>query len=216
MPPQTAVQLDLITLPDTCRLSFSRPEGRASPAVTGLEISDGIDYEEWLGIGQKINRITGSLMFIVGDWLAYGIKNYMHSMWSGKVPTELYRRIAAETGLSESSLRNAKYVCSHMTAEARGGITFNHALEIVSRATPESYGEWIARVTNEGLSVKVLRETLKKSRATHKPEPMDQGMTTLLERVRQLRRDIGADRKKITPTLRDALRKELMAILAEI
>lgn len=194
---------ELIPLPSSCAVSR-----------LGLTLSAGLTREEWLSIGTKLGEVAGSTPWLLGDFFAYGDQFFSDAKGAKRIPDGLYAKLAEEIGMSPGTLQNAKYVCLAVPiSRRREKLTFSHAQEIVGRAEPKDFDTLIDFVVTSGITVKALRERLRKATAAHTDEPNDKGTTSFLETTRQFVRDYQAAADgKFTP----AYRKELMKILAPV
>ena len=179
----------------------------------GLSIPENFAYDEWVALGTRLSRASASAMWLLGDWLAYGQQHYQKTQWGNKVPDVLYERLSQETGYSVQTLMNAKSVCARLPRSGRPeGLTYNHAEQIVFYAPSEKWSVWINRTLEEGLTVKKLRETLRRAKAVHRSETADEGTNSFLEKTRQFVRDFQSEAPRLSP----ALRKEIAKILAPV
>lgn len=168
-------------------------------------------------IGSRLKELNGSVMWLLGDWLAYGHANYAKEQWGGRSPTGLYEQLSLETGYSISTLKNAKYLCSNLdSSRRRDNLTFSHALEIVSMAPKEEVTEWIDKVTTEPVTVKKLREQLRRAQSDHRRESNDEGTVSILEITRQFVRDFQAESSTINPQLAWKLKETLRPVLLSL
>jgi hypothetical protein len=163
------------------------------------------------------------VLWLLGDWLAYGQANYHGKEGFTRVENGLYEKIAEETGFSEQRLRNAKWVASSVNlSRRRDKLTFSVAEEIVARATPNQYEYWITKAITPGEdgrlpSQKRIREELRKSKAIYKPEPADTGTTTSLAITDQYVRDmLSLDPKSFKSALKQAHLRNLKPLLERL
>lgn len=184
----------------------------------GLTLPARLPVEEWSSIGRRVADLAGSAAWVIGDFLAYGIATYKDNIWNNRVPDGLYEKFSSQTGLSIQTLQNAKYVCSALPiSRRREKLTFAHAAEIVGRAPEGQVDFWIAKAVDEGLSVKALREALRKSSAQHRDEPVDRGEPSFLEASRQYVRDyLASDPSSFTPAYRAELLRILEPVLRDL
>jgi len=168
-------------------------------------------------VGTKLSALNGSVMWLLGDWLAYGHRAYQKEKWGGRVPNGLYERISFETGYSQSTLRNAKFLCSHLEPACRQeNLTFTHAQEIVALAPKNEIKKWIDKVVTEKLSVKAMREQLRREKASFQPESNDDGTTSVLETTRQFVRDFLAQSNTLNPRLSSELKRVLLPVMERL
>lgn len=184
----------------------------------GLALPSGLAFDQWEKLGRTIAELAGSSQWLLGDWLAYGHDNF-HGKHDGYMRVEhgIYSKIARLTGLTEGSLRNAKWVCAAVKLSCRHDkLTFGHALEIVARASANQREFWISKVANEEMSTKVLREELRKAKSTHKPEPNDTGKVTPLAITDQYVRDLMPLVDGMTPKQRQEHLTNLRPLIAKL
>lgn len=157
-------------------------------------------------------------MWVLGDYLAFGVATYGDTLWHGRVPTELYERLAEETGYSTGTLQNARSICARIPrSRRRENVTYAHAQEIVGRCKSEEDIEgWLDYVSVERPTTKALRERLRTENAITHAEPSDAGVTSFLETARQFSRDYSSAREGVTPVLRNELRKILAPVLIDL
>lgn len=187
------------------------------PRRNGLVLPDNLEYDAWMAVGHQVVEAAGAVLWLLGDWLAYGQSHYLDSHWGKRVPDGLYARISQELGIAEQTLTNAKYVCLRLPiSRRREKLTFSHALEIVSQAPEGQHEFWIDKTVREGISVKELREQLRRSRSSVRLEPHDTGTKSFLEGARQFARDYNASIPTLTPALRVELRKILGGVVRDL
>lgn len=167
-----------------------------------------VPYDEWIHIGGHLKQVAGSVMFMIGDWLAYGQAKYVDNVWGKRMPNDLYRHFAVETGYAEGTLRNAKYICTAIPSSLRNDkLTFNHAQALAAKAPPNQYQFWLRELELNGWSVKEFWQVLRKAGSSHKEEPNDRGQESLLEVCRQFVRDFNSHIEGVPETeLRECAR----------
>jgi hypothetical protein len=135
--------------------------------------------------------MAGAVLWLIGDWLAFGQEKYHGRDGYKRIENGIYAITAEETGFAEGTLRNAKYVCAAVNLSLRRDkLTFAHAQEIVGQTESGQFDYWSARVAHDGLTVKQLREQLRRSRSVHKDEPNDHGIVSPLAITDQYIRDL--------------------------
>lgn len=67
---------------------------------TGLRLPDNLAQDDWIAIGRKLRTMEQSVMWWIGDWLAYGERKY----------GETYQLAAEATGYNRNTLYIAKTV----------------------------------------------------------------------------------------------------------
>ena len=198
-------------------LSLAVPTG-VEVTRQSLTLRADLPYEAWLKMGGQLKDLNAASPWFLGDWLAYGVAKYTSTHWSGKMPEGLYKKLAAQIGLSEQTLANLKCVCVALPpSRRREGLTITHALEIIGRCKdPKVQDRWVAAAVEDGLTVKELRCAIKAAQATAKPETGDRGTTSLLEVCRQFVRDFGAHAEDASPEVRKEAAKILKPVLGRL
>jgi hypothetical protein len=183
----------------------------------GLILPPGLDYDEWMRIGSHLTTLLGAVMWMWGDWLAFGQTHYIVTKWGNRLPDGIYKECSRLTGYAEGTLRNAKCVCAALPLSQRcDKLTYGHALEIVARVPEGQFEFWVNKVAGGEFSVRILREQIRKSQATFKPEPNDMGTHSFLETARQFVRDYMAEKSIFTEKYRAELVKILTPVFQDL
>lgn len=109
-------------------------------SLISLNIPEGLSYEQWadLGRGLSLSRRmvkNASLMWWVGDWLAYGEHNI----------GEAYAQAVEATGYDKQSLYNAKHVSTRVPVERRReSLSWSHHKAVAS--LPEADQEYLLQL----------------------------------------------------------------------
>lgn len=123
-----------------------------------LILADDISKEEWRNIGSGLKLIEGSVQIWIGDWARFGEKKGFYT------DTKTYQEIAEITGYSPKTIKNFKYVADNVeSSRRRDDITFAHLRELAP-LTPEKQQEFGERITDEDLTVKELKNEIRKEK----------------------------------------------------
>ncbi len=163
---------------------------------TGLQIADGVEADEWQAFGQHIRTMETSIQWIIGDWLAYGERQY------GKT----YQEVADLTGYSYGVLQNLVWVAKQFDFSYRyENLSHTHHQIALSLCEGEASKamQWLERASTEGWSVKRMADEIKGVPPT--PPPHDTkipkfwaDMTTFLSKQRKLASRVGdAEREEM-------------------
>jgi hypothetical protein len=132
----------------------------------GLSLPDGLSFEDWKQLGASICRSAYSVMFLIGDWLAYGEVNYESKWPGGRLPTEFWAEVELMTGIKAGTLRDAKTVCQRFTfPRRRENVNYWMLREISCFVGGESVSDlemWQDRVIGEKMSRSQLRSSMRK------------------------------------------------------
>lgn len=125
-----------------------------TPTKVGMIVEGEPTVEEWTSVGEAIHQITGSVQWLIGDWLVFGEKKY----------GETYLPAIEATGMDYGSLRNIKSVAENVQLSLRNdNLSFNHHVA-VSALPPEQQREWLERADQDDLSVSDLRKAIRETR----------------------------------------------------
>ena len=125
------------------------------PADCGSDLPPGLSFEQWLEIGSTLKGAQHSLMWRLGDWLAYGEKR----SWGAK-----YDKAVEDTGISNGILRNAKWIAKQFPlSRRRDKLMFAHHQEVAS-LPPEEAEALLDEAEAKKLSRNDLRVRVARSR----------------------------------------------------
>lgn len=112
-----------------------------------------VPYEIWAAYGQGMQRIHGSMPFILGDWLNYGERVY----------GETYMQAVEATGMKAQTLMNYKWVASRVPISLRReNLTWTHH-SLVARLPLEEQSLWLDAASKEDWPTAELRSRIKKA-----------------------------------------------------
>ena len=125
-------------------------------SVVGLELPEGLSFEEWNGIGETLKGVERSLMWWIGDWLRYGERRY----------GEMYSQAIDATEKSYQTLANAKFVAGKVdVSRRRENLSWGHHAEVA--ALPEDVADRLLDAAEaDGLSRNALRKRVSQVKNT--------------------------------------------------
>jgi N6-adenosine-specific RNA methylase IME4 len=133
---------DIITIDNYCQLS-----------KTELKFKREVTKEEWAMVFNALKGVEGCVQFWIGDCLAY-----RQQKWG------MYDDIAEETGYDKGTLKNIKAVSDNVeSSRRRDNLGFSHHVE-VAPLPPEKQELFLNKAVEENLSVRELREEIKKDK----------------------------------------------------
>jgi hypothetical protein len=104
--------------------------------------------------GRSLGTVGRACGWWLGDWVRYGNARY----------GERYKLAAQITGYDAQTLMNMAYVASRFAgSRRREGLSFSHHAELAALSQGEQ-DRWLDTVAAEHLSVRALREALRKAR----------------------------------------------------
>ncbi len=128
---------------------------------TGLQIADGVDMDEWQAFGQHIRMMETSIQWIIGDWLAYGEREY------GKT----YQEVAELTGYTYETLRNLVWVAKQFELSSRNDkLSFGHHQTALALCEGDFRvaNQWLTATSDNGWSIKKMSDEIKVSPLPHR------------------------------------------------
>jgi hypothetical protein len=132
----------------------------AIPSRTKLSIADGIGFNEWREIGDKLFRMVDSSQWWIGDWLNYG-ERYRRT----------YAAAMAVVDINYQSLRNYAYVAAKVESATRvANLSFSHH-RIVAPLSSEQQREWLDEAQAQGWSTRELEQAIAASRDQKEVRP---------------------------------------------
>jgi hypothetical protein len=131
---------------------------RATINDVSWSAAEDMSFAEWLEYGRRLGVMGRSAGWWIGDWLTYG--NHVFG--------ERYVRASRITGYDSQTLMNMAYVASRFDASRRRGrLSWSHHAEIAAME-PEEQDLWLERAESDRLSVRCLREGIKRERLRKK------------------------------------------------
>ena len=126
--------------------------GSISP--TAWTAAGDLSLLEWSQSGRRLGVIGRATGWWIGDWLSYGNTRF----------GERYVRAARITGYDVQTLMNMVYVASRFeSSRRRDNLSWSHHAELAA-LEPEKQDYWLDRAEAERLSVRCLREEVRRQR----------------------------------------------------
>ena len=148
--------------PDAC--GATGPTQKGALTATAYVIQGKLPFRDWVQHGRRLGLLGRSAAWWLGDWLRYGNAKY----------GERYTRAAHITGYDTQTLMNMVYVASRFErSRRRAGLSWSHHAELAA-LSPEDQERWLTRAESDRLSVRCLREELRRERRAIKAAREDQ------------------------------------------
>jgi hypothetical protein len=142
----------------------ARPS-RATLSDVAWRAAEEMSFAEWLEYGRRLGLMGRSAGWWIGDWLNYG--NHAFG--------ERYARASRITGYDAQTLMNMAYVASRFeTSRRRGKLSWSHHAEIAAME-PDEQDHWLTLAETDRLSVRCMREGIRRERLRKRAEEGDQG-----------------------------------------
>ena len=127
-----------------------------------LIIYDTISIDEWKELGQSLKQVEGSVQFWIGDWARYGEKRGFTGKYTDP---KVYDELEELTGIDRRTIQDYKTVSDRTSAGRHADLGFSHHRE-VAKLPPEKQETYLRRASEEKLSVRDLREEVRKDKVT--------------------------------------------------
>lgn len=126
----------------------------AQPSRTGLEIADGIGFNEWRRLLERIVRMGDSAAWWIGDCLAYG-ERFRRD----------YREWFDRFDRSNETLRKYAWVASRVAPPFRAEqLSFTHH-QLVARFEPDEQARWLDDAARHGWTTRELEQAIAETRS---------------------------------------------------
>ena len=127
-----------------------------------LIISDTITLPEWKDLGQALRQVEGCVQFWIGDWAMYGDKRGFTGKYTDP---KVYDELEEITGIDRRTIQDYKTVSYRTSAGRHADSGFSHHRE-VAKLPPEKQETYLKKASEENLSVRDLREQVRKDSVT--------------------------------------------------
>lgn len=136
-----------------------------------LTIHDSITVDEWKQLGQSLKQVEGSVQFWIGDWARYGDKRGFTGKYTDP---KVYDELEEITGLDRGTLQQYKWVGEATSCTRVQDLGFAHHRE-VAKLPVEKQEEFLKKASDEKLSVRDLREEIRKDEKNYMQPLMPSG-----------------------------------------
>jgi len=138
-------------------ISASGVQEGARVTPHGLQIPEGISFNNWSAMGRKLLGLANACAWSLGDWVIYGEQAY----------GQRYKLALDTTALDYQTLRNYAWVARRFDlSRRRDTLSFQHHAEVASLAEPEQE-LWLTRAERARWSRNELRRRVQ---ATRRPQ----------------------------------------------
>lgn len=146
-------------------------EDAAELSATGLRFTRDLTFDEWQEYGRRLQRVHGSILWWLGDWLRYGDRRY----------GEMYTQALDETEYAYQTLKQAAYMADRFEEKFRRlNLSWSHHQEVAS-LEPEEADALLDAAEEKGWSQKDLRNAVREyKRALAGKTPLPAGTYRVL------------------------------------
>jgi hypothetical protein len=183
LPPDAATLRELIPV-SIAKCEFSH---------TGLTIQEGLTFNEWLHLGNKLGSVEKSVGWWVGDWINYGVAH--DKEWEGKTKKALSAKLLTHLD-SHSQATYASLCASVIKSNRLDSLSLRHHM-LVQSYTPTQQRKWLKAAVDNEWSVADMRAAMRAHEGDETEEP-GKPLKTLLSWVMQgwkMVRDLGEPEK---------------------
>ncbi len=132
-------------------VSLPQNDGSCSFGKNGLQIRDGLSFEEWQDIGVTLDIMGRALQFAIGDWINYGEFSY----------GEKYAQAINLTNYQEHTLINLASVARRVPMSFRHEVlSYSHHVAVAYLEADDQIA-LLDEAEEFGLSVRQLRQRVK-------------------------------------------------------
>jgi hypothetical protein len=154
-------------------------KGVVSVSAVKAAFAEGLTFDEWLAVGQRLLKFQESSAWWIGDWLVYGEWRYR----------EKYRVAVERLQLSVDRIRDYAYVAGNVRPRfRRADLTFTHH-RLVAKLGPAEQERWLERAATERWTKRELADALRQGRR--------QVTSAATEPCEQIRLSIASDRAEV-------------------
>ena len=170
-----------------------------------LILNESISIDEWKELGSQLKQVEGSVQFWIGDWARFGDKKGFTGKYTD---SKVYDELEEITGLDRNTIKNYKYV-AEQTSQTRESspqgddISYTHFRE-VAKLTPEKQTEFLNKASDEKLSVRELRNEIKKEDKIFESVNLPEGKFNVIycdPAWQYSNSNLGGSANKIYPTM---------------
>ena len=136
--------------------------GPFKATALGLIVLDkSVGFGTWEAYGLGIQRVAGSVQWVIGDWLNFGESRY----------GEDYAQVLPETQRGYDSLSQCKWVAAAVDASTRvPELSWSHHREVAS-LSPDEQSHWLAIAIEFDYSVRQLADAIRGAGERNDPGP---------------------------------------------
>jgi len=124
-----------------------------------LIIDESVSLSEWKDLGQNLKQIEGCVQFWIGDWARFGDKKGFTGKYTDP---KVYDELEEITGLERNTIQQYKSIAEKTSCTRVQDLGFSHHRE-VAKLTPEKQEAFLKKASEEKLSVRDLRNEIKKA-----------------------------------------------------
>lgn len=123
-----------------------------------LILNESISIDEWKELGSQLKQVEGSVQFWIGDWARFGDKKGFTGKYTD---SKVYDELEEITGLDRNTLQQYKSVAENTSCTRVQDLSYTHHRE-VAKLTPEKQTEFLNKASDQKLSVRDLRNEIRK------------------------------------------------------
>jgi hypothetical protein len=126
------------------------PPAAVQITPTSWTPTEPMSFEDWAQAGANLQSIARSVNWLLGDWLAYGERNF----------GEMYTQAIELTGMEYQTLANIVWVAKRVEpSRRRETLSWAHH-ETVASLKPAEQDKWLGEAESEGMTRNRLRSRL--------------------------------------------------------
>lgn len=118
-------------------------------------------YEQWLEANEFVKKANGAVHFWIGDLLNYGEREY----------GENYTQAIDHSGYEYQTVANDKWIANKIPLSLRRESLTPDKAKIIASMETEEMKDWIETISETPMTVRELRNEVKKAKALKSPTP---------------------------------------------
>ena len=125
--------------------------------ANAYQLPEGLEFDAWQGIGERLQGVQGAVQWWIGDWLNYGKRAYHDNV----VGHDRYWLAIEAFGRDHATLWNYASIANRVPPDQRrDSLSFSHHEAVASLGADER-GYWLTKAEAERLSVDALRRAIR-------------------------------------------------------
>lgn len=163
---------------------------------TGLVADAQATPEEWEQVGSVLQRLEGSIQWLIGDWFLYAERQ-----WGST-----YEAVAHATGYSYDTLKDYAYVARNVELSVRTDkLSFGHH-KLVASLEPNAQAEALQWAVDQNASISQFRKALNPDAPTPPSTPMQKVGDNIEKLRKEFKKVDRSQRREMIDMLENLLR----------
>ena len=195
--------------PELVARSVALPTGKVKVSPLGMEVTEKLEFDEWIALAPHIGSALRSMAFVVGDWLVYGEDVFSPQLELGievegedpdaprpakRITRERYDTAHASTGIDLATLKTYAHVSRRVPLLLRNNLLSWEHHKAVAKLKAAELTKWLDTAeTGDGhgpITARRLRASITAGRIVAPEElvvpPSEQGISNHIPSINRL------------------------------